>query len=127
MVRDVLAGAIPSDVEAAIEGVGELRKELRLRAPGVGGPLSKRRMRWMIDTCNRWSIAQMGALNDVDVRSRLLDDGWEKHVVLGPRDVGTASVWDAVKERLAAPAVPAVLGFIAGAAVASAAFVARRR
>jgi precorrin-2 dehydrogenase/sirohydrochlorin ferrochelatase len=128
MVRDVLADAIPSDVEEAIAGVGELRKELRVRAPGVGGPLSKRRMRWMIDTCNKWSIAQMGALGDPAVRAKLLDEGWEKHQVLGPRDVGTASAWNAVREWAASPSVgPAGLGFLVGGAAATAALFLHQR
>lgn len=128
MVRDAVASAIPADVEDAIVGVGELRKELRILAPGVGGPLSKKRMRWMIDTCNKWSIAQMGALNDPEVRRKLLQDGWEKGVVLGPRDVGAASLWSSVTEVFNNPVtVPALLGFVGGAAVASAAFLVRNR
>lgn len=133
MVRDTLAAAIPDDVEEAIAGVGSLRSELRQRAPGVGGQLSKRRMRWMIDTCNKWSIADMGAMNDPEVRRKLLDDGWEKEVVLGPKDVGPEivpdlGVWSDIKDLVASHARTEVItGLALGAAVATAGYVLGRR
>ncbi|RSH83349.1 Bifunctional dehydrogenase and ferrochelatase [Apiotrichum porosum] len=121
IVRDTVANAIPADVEDAIAGVGALRTELRQRAPGVGGALSKRRMRWMIDTCDAWRLDQMGAMKDPEVRRQLLDDGWEQHKVLRPGDVGAAPggvkalVGDVVR---AAPAwLPTLAAFVAGAAV----------
>ncbi|WOO84906.1 Siroheme biosynthesis protein met8 [Vanrija pseudolonga] len=91
IVRDLVADAIPDNVEDAIDGVGKLRTELRERAPGVGGELSKRRMRWMIGTCDAWTLGEMGAMKDEGVRKRLLDDGWEKNKVLGPEAVGVGS------------------------------------
>lgn len=133
IVRDTVADAIPEDVEDAIAGVGALRRELRERAPGVGGALSKRRMRWMINTCDAWKLSEMGAMKSPEVRRRLLDDGWEKHKVLGPADVGAPSV-NALGGRIADVVRseafwPTLAGFAAGAAVASASFLlsARRK
>lgn len=133
IVRDTVADAIPADVEDAIAGVGALRKELRERAPGVGGQLSKRRMRWMIDTCDAWALSEMGAMKDAEVRRALLDDGWEKHRVLGPADVGCggglkAQVATALEGSWSLWAA-GLGGLVGGAAVATLAslYAARRR
>lgn len=124
IVRDTVAAAIPDDVEAAIAGVGALRTELRARAPGVGGELSKRRMRWMIDTCDAWRLDQMGAMQDEEVRRKLLDDGWDKRKVLGPRDVGAApggvKAWASDVARSTPSWLPTAAAFIAGVAVGAA-------
>ncbi|WVQ86215.1 hypothetical protein IAT38_008383 [Cryptococcus sp. DSM 104549] len=90
MLRDLIVGALPEDVEASLEGVGALRRDLRVRAPGVGGPGGQKRMDWMKATCDRWGLAEMVQFNDEGVRTRVLDEGWEKGVVLGPQDVGAA-------------------------------------
>ncbi|KAF9515562.1 hypothetical protein BS47DRAFT_1341723 [Hydnum rufescens UP504] len=60
-----------------VERVGALRERLRERAPDVGGSLGKRRMRWMIELCDTWSLEELGELDDV-MMERLLDEGWEK-------------------------------------------------
>ncbi|CAK9785720.1 unnamed protein product [Cutaneotrichosporon oleaginosum] len=133
IVRDVIADAIPADVEDAIAGVGALRKELRERAPGVGGALSKRRMRWMIDTCDAWKLSEMGAMKSPEVRRRLLDDGWEKHRILSAHDLGASEAEvQVIGSRISslvhsAAFWPSVLSFVAGAAVASASFIAAAR
>jgi precorrin-2 dehydrogenase/sirohydrochlorin ferrochelatase len=97
IIRDRLAEAIPDDIESAIEGVGELRKDLRKRAPGVGGELGKRRMEWMIKVCEAWPLEDMERFRDQDLRNRILDEGWEKGKVLSPEDVGA----ETIQERLA--------------------------
>lgn len=91
MVRDIIVDALPEDTEAAIEGVGALRAELRKRAPGVGGELGKKRMDWMIGVCDKWGLGQMEQLKDEALRGRVLDEGWEKDRIIGPGDVGVGS------------------------------------
>jgi len=88
LVRDIIIKALPEDTEAAIEGVGALRAELRKRAPGVGGELGKKRMVWMIGVCDRWGLGEMQVLQDEEVRRKVLDEGWNKDRVVGPGDVG---------------------------------------
>ncbi|GMK59019.1 hypothetical protein CspeluHIS016_0700340 [Cutaneotrichosporon spelunceum] len=133
IVRDVVADAIPDNVEDAIAGVGALRTELRERAPGVGGALSKRRMRWMIDTCDAWKLSEMGAMKSPEVRRKLLDDGWEKKTVLSAHDLGVSKAeLDVVGSEISSfvhgkTFWPSLLGFVAGAAVASASFIAASR
>lgn len=105
MVRDLIRGVIPNNIEGVINGVGALRRELRERAPGVGGELSKKRMRWMINTCNQWDMEVMDRLEDEKIREKLLNDGWEKGVVLGPKDVGVKR-----KSKSRAPSSAALAG-----------------
>ena len=88
MVRDIVARALPVNIEEAIQGVGALRGDLRKRAPGVGGPLGKKRMDWMTRMCDTWGLSDMAVLNNEDTRRKVLDQGWEKDLVVKPRDVG---------------------------------------
>jgi len=62
----------------AIVKVGQLRDKLKERAPGVGGPLGRERMKWMTKLCNQWEMEDFTSLNEVMMDS-LLDEGWEKN------------------------------------------------
>jgi len=77
LVKDKIEGALPDHVEAAIENAGKLRARLRERAPGVGGRLGQKRMKWVTDVCEAWSFAQLASLEDEEI-DVLLDEGWEK-------------------------------------------------
>jgi precorrin-2 dehydrogenase/sirohydrochlorin ferrochelatase len=90
MVRDRIVEALPADVEDAIAGIGALRADLRKIAPGVGGPRGQKRMKWMIDICDAWTLDQMGALRDEGKRRKVLE-GWEDGRVVRPRDVGVGT------------------------------------
>jgi precorrin-2 dehydrogenase/sirohydrochlorin ferrochelatase len=90
LIRKRIEESLPADIEQAIDSVGKLRGDLRKRAPGVGGPLGQRRMNWMIGICDKWNLDELGGMTD-EVRQRLLDEGWDKKRVLGPRDVGVNS------------------------------------
>lgn len=78
---------LPDQAGKAIEKVGELRAKLKGRAPGVGGQVSKRRMKWMVDICTSWEMEELAALNE-GMMKRLLDDGWENSTVPRPEAVG---------------------------------------
>lgn len=99
MVRDTIINALPERVEEAIEGVGALRADLRKRAPGTGGELGKKRMDWMIKTCDAWGLAEMEHLRDEVVRRRVLDQGWNKDKVVGPVEAGVGKVRKEAKTR----------------------------
>ena len=88
LVRDRVEKVLPDNLEDAINGVGELRKDLRKRAPGVGGALGQKRMDWMKSISETWSLEQLEGLNEAEVRSKVLDKGWEKEKVVKPREVG---------------------------------------
>jgi precorrin-2 dehydrogenase / sirohydrochlorin ferrochelatase len=131
LIRKRIEGALPPHAGQAIDKVGSLRQKLRERAPGVGGELGKRRMRWMIDVCTNWDMDELAALDD-EMMVRLLDDGWEKDMkVPRPADVGAPSSKSSTAAAAApssfASALPAAIGFLAGAACTGLALWARQR
>jgi len=87
IIRKKVENALPEHSGEAITRVGELRAKLRERAPGVGGALGKKRMKWMIDICTSWEMEELASLDD-DMIKTLLDEGWDKDKVLKPEDVG---------------------------------------
>ncbi|KAG1774267.1 siroheme synthase [Suillus placidus] len=129
IIRKKVEQSLPEHAGDAITRVGELRVKLKERAPGVGGAIGKRRMRWMIDVCTSWEMEELALLDDQMIR-KLLDDGWEKNAVPSPGELGARSsrqVHDA-KPNLAAPGVfVTTLSFVAGAACIGLFLLARRR
>lgn len=124
IIRRKIEENIPEHAGEAIEKVGQLRSKLRERAPGVGGELGKKRMRWMIDVCNSWEMEELALLDD-EMMVQLLDDGWEKSRVPKLGEVKPAKA----KKHLAAssgsvplftPIVPGMIGFFAGMAITAA-------
>lgn len=119
IIRRKIEACIPDHAGEAIEKVGQLRSKLRERAPGVGGELGKKRMRWMIDVCNAWEMEEL-ALLDEEMMLKLLDEGWEKNTVPKLEDVGPHAVKRGSSGGPATlpftPLVPMMLGFFAGVA-----------
>ncbi|ORY80817.1 putative NAD(P)-binding-domain-containing protein [Protomyces lactucae-debilis] len=83
LVRRRITGSLPPNVGMAIEKVGMLRQKLRKRAPGVGGELGARRMKWMIDVCECYTVPQLAQMTDASMDDIL--DGWDNMVVPGGR------------------------------------------
>ncbi|KIO26154.1 hypothetical protein M407DRAFT_243847 [Tulasnella calospora MUT 4182] len=77
IIRRKMEDALPDNVGEAIERVGELRAELRKRAPGVGGRLGQKRMDWMTKVCETWSLGELGQLDEAAMEF-LLDRGWDQ-------------------------------------------------
>ncbi|KAI0665070.1 siroheme synthase [Cubamyces menziesii] len=118
IIRRRIEECIPEHAGEAIEKVGELRTKLKERAPGVGGEVGRRRMRWMVDVCSSWDMEELALLDD-KMMKRLLDEGWEKNQVPKLEDVGGKTRKSAAGrplEEQAGPLLPTALGFIAGAA-----------
>ncbi|KAH9030699.1 putative NAD(P)-binding-domain-containing protein [Lactarius pseudohatsudake] len=80
IIRRRIEESIPKSAGEAIERVGLLRERLKERAPGVGGDISKRRMKWMVDLCTSWEIDDLALLDDRQIE-KLLDEGWERNLV----------------------------------------------
>jgi precorrin-2 dehydrogenase / sirohydrochlorin ferrochelatase len=80
IIRRKVEESIPSGAGEAIEKVGMLREKLMQRAPGVGGEVSKRRMKWMVDLCTSWEMDDLAGLDEEQIE-RLLDEGWDRNVV----------------------------------------------
>lgn len=129
IIRKKVEQSLPEHAGDAITRVGELRIKLKERAPGVGGEIGKRRMRWMIDVCTSWEMEELALLDDQMIR-RLLDDGWEKNAVPSPGELGVRSSHQAYKAtpNLTAPGIfVTTLSFAAGAAFAGLFLLSRRR
>ena len=80
IIKRRIEESIPKAAGEAIEKVGLLREKLKARAPGVGGDVGKRRMKWMVDLCGSWEMEDLAGLDDGQIE-RLLDEGWEKDAV----------------------------------------------
>ncbi|KAG9318119.1 siroheme synthase [Chiua virens] len=129
LIKRRIEHSLPEGTGKAIERVGELRAKLKERAPGVGGQVSKRRMKWMVDVCTSWEMEELAALDDA-MMQKLLDDGWEHNTVPRPGAVGgirkRAERTGTTPFSLDAFAVPS-LAFAAGAAMAIILFATRTR
>lgn len=79
-IRQRTEAAIPSCAGKAISTVGSLRAKLRGRAPGVGGELGRRRMKWMIDVCDAWTLEELAEMTDEEQLKVL--EGWEEDRVV---------------------------------------------
>jgi precorrin-2 dehydrogenase/sirohydrochlorin ferrochelatase len=103
-VERYIEGMAPVEggIGTVIDKVGALRERLRARAPGVGGAVGKKRMKWMIDVCERWSLEEL-ALMDDGIMERLLDQGWDKggkvpsFIAVGGTRAVTANLWSQIK------------------------------
>lgn len=121
LVRDRVEKALPDNLEDAIVGVGELRKDLRKRAPGVGGELGQRRMDWMKGISESWTLEELEDLNQEETRRKVLDQGWDKGRVVGPEDVGVWRWWWSMLEVPTDWTLPraVIIGATAGAMLTS--------
>jgi len=79
-IKKKLMKALSGIEGEAISRLGELRTRLKIRAPGVGGTVSKQRMKWMTSLCDTWDMEELVSLDDAMVE-QLLDKGWEKNCV----------------------------------------------
>ncbi|GJN94716.1 hypothetical protein Rhopal_007807-T1 [Rhodotorula paludigena] len=137
-IRRKLERALPPDVGQAIENVGLLRAGLRRIENGGEKEVIERRMEWMIRVSDRWSLKQLGEMDD-RMRSEVLE-GWERGEAKGYWDVNRAkyaglgyllSWWDWLGvarcpvardpdgSALKCPFVVGSTGFVLGAATAA--------
>ena len=85
-IRRAIEDVLPPEVGAALENVGVLRQELRKEAPG-GGAVIQKRMSWMVDVCDKWSLAELATMDET-ARQRVLS-GWSE---------GKAYSWSEVQD-----------------------------
>ncbi|KAK7020516.1 putative NAD(P)-binding-domain-containing protein [Favolaschia claudopus] len=80
LMKKKVLSALSGREGEAIEKVGGLRARLKERAPGVGGALGRKRMKWMSEVCNVWEVEDLTQLDDALI-AKLLDEGWDKDCV----------------------------------------------
>jgi precorrin-2 dehydrogenase/sirohydrochlorin ferrochelatase len=80
LMKKKINSALSGKEGGAIERVGVLRGQLKERAPGVGGALGRKRMKWMSEVCNIWEMDELMQLDDALI-TKLLDEGWDKDCV----------------------------------------------
>lgn len=129
LIKQTIERSLPDQAGNAIQRVGELRAMLKERAPGVGGQVSKRRMKWMVDICTSWEMEELAALNE-EMMKRLLDDGWENNAIPRPEVVGGIRKrhkrTDNTTSSFGTFVLPS-LAFVAGVATATILFASRTR
>ncbi|CAK5277653.1 unnamed protein product [Mycena citricolor] len=127
LMKKKIGEALSGKEGEAIEKVGILRARLKDRAPGVGGLLGRKRMKWMSEVCNTWDIDDLTELDDALI-ARLLDQGWDKSVVptlAQLKGVHKSKAWSLGSNQDWAMLLPLVGSFALGA-VCSFALVRRR-
>lgn len=136
-VRRTVEQSLPDYLDTTIEKVGVLRGKLRKKAPdSKDGP---KRMRFMIEICEKWNWNQLAKMDEQTMEEVL--KGWEIGKSESPKSlrgvVGyyTGADWKDVKKRLfgtcpvvgvISPWMGGALGFSAGVAATSAIFLMRR-
>lgn len=74
-LRRDIESRLPHNVEGAIRGLGQLRAELRGRSQAQAE--SPRRMEWMVQQTDAWTLDQLAELDEKpEWRSKILDQGW---------------------------------------------------
>ncbi|MCJ1223716.1 Bifunctional dehydrogenase and ferrochelatase [Toensbergia leucococca] len=69
IVRKQIAANLPSNIGAAVQKVGMLRKKLRRVAPSTDeGP---KRMQWMSKVCESWSLEDLVEMDEEDMETLL--------------------------------------------------------
>lgn len=122
LVKGRVQAALSGKEGAAIEKVGQLRTLLKQRAPGVGGDLGRRRMKWMTKLCNEWDMDDFTQLDEA-MMNKLLDDGWENDIV--PPRQATGGPITAFFTGYKGIAIPG-LTFLLGVGLSAAFFLSRR-
>ncbi|KAK7054758.1 monooxygenase [Paramarasmius palmivorus] len=99
-------------------------QKLKDRAPGVGGSIGRKRMKWMTQLCNQWDMSDFTQL-DESMMQDLLDEGWEKECVpsveaLGGKRLSTTALAKSggASAFASSSLLPASVGFVTGAALA---------
>ncbi|KAJ6623531.1 siroheme synthase [Mycena sp. CBHHK59/15] len=131
LIKKRLQSALSGKEGQAIERVGLLRAQLKERAPGVGGAVGRKRMKWMTEVCNSWEIDELTQLDEAII-TKLLDDGWNNNCVptleqlngnpLRNRQHNSQSTTATYAEWL-----PVIGSFFLGASCTALAFMSRKR
>ncbi|OLL24263.1 Siroheme biosynthesis protein met8 [Neolecta irregularis DAH-3] len=83
IIREQIAAGIPENAGDAITKVGKLRQKLREMAPGnEQGP---KRMKWMIQVCEKWTLNDFISMSEQDMDELL--QNYESGIVPPAKDI----------------------------------------
>lgn len=75
-IRRQIEAGLPDNVGEAIENIGELRKQLRKKAPGSEAGTVKRRMEWMVRVTDSWTLDELASMTPEQQEAIL--SSWEE-------------------------------------------------
>ncbi|KAG7092540.1 hypothetical protein E1B28_008890 [Marasmius oreades] len=121
LIRKKLEAGLSGYEGEAIKKIGQLRAQLKERAPGIGGVIGRKRMQWMTKLCNSWEMVDFTQLNDSMIQN-LLDEGWEKDRVptieaLGGKPTSMPSTVSSTHSATPSSIVPWTVGLVTGVVV----------
>ncbi|KAJ7097857.1 siroheme synthase [Mycena belliarum] len=130
LMKKRIQSALSGTEGGAIEKVGVLRTQLKERAPGVGGPLGRKRMKWMSEVCNIWQVDELTQLDEHTI-IKLLDEGWEKDRVPTLDQLKGQQKWHGFRPSQSIPSstlwLPVIGSFALGAGCTALVFLARKK
>lgn len=124
LIKKKLMNALSGIEGEAIARLGELRSRLKTRAPGVGGTVSKQRMKWVTSLCDTWDMEELVLLDDT-MMEQLLEEGWEKNCVPTFEQLGGHRTTPILLNTIVT--WPSAIGFTTGAICALLMVMSRRR
>lgn len=95
-VRKQIGETLPQGIGESIRKVGMLRRKLRQAAPGKRTEDISKRMAWMSEVCDKWSVDDFNAMDDEDMRH--LIQYYEPGTVPGFEEIRLGSKGDVVWE-----------------------------
>ncbi|SNX81783.1 related to siroheme synthase [Melanopsichium pennsylvanicum] len=129
--RQKIQAAIPKNVGQAISNVGKLRGMLRKKVPEV--EMGARRMRWMIEVCEKWNLDEICEMNQDDMEKVLA--GWENGYVPSYKQVKGKWISDVRWKKAlfgkcpvvgySSPYLSGLIGVVVGATAATAVLLGR--
>lgn len=116
LIKEKLKDALSGLEGEAITRVGELRERVKQSAPGIGGPVGRKRMKWMTKLCNEWTLEEFTLLTDAAM-DKMITEGWDKGKVPSPQEVGVKAKGKTPGLEAPSSLWPALAGFLVGAVV----------
>jgi precorrin-2 dehydrogenase / sirohydrochlorin ferrochelatase len=132
LFRDKLRQMLEGNEGQALNHVALLRKKLRERTAEDSNGIGRKRMKWMSQLCEQWSLDDFCSLTEPTL-TRLLDEGWDQGRVPSPEEIvrqrkcsrkfnilesansPVAKFEPAPEsEHTSTPIMPIIVGFVAG-------------
>lgn len=123
LIKATLQKALTGNEGIAVAKVGQLREKLKERASGVGGVVSRKRMKWMTQLCDTWDMQDFCLLDDA-TQIKLLNVGWEQGRIPTAEEITGRRRWPTISRSCL---LPSAVGFAMGAVCTALVILSRRR